>query len=51
MIIGTQPHSSTTRALTQSVAMTSTRDASSNPTLRALKQVDVAESATNRATP
>jgi hypothetical protein len=43
MIIGTQPHSSPTRALATSVAMTSTRDALSNTSLRALKQAEVAD--------
>jgi len=46
LIIGTQPHSNGTRALTESVAMTSTRDALSNTSLRALKQANVASPTT-----
>ena len=40
-IIGTQPHTTATRTIAESVAMTSTRDALSNE--KSLKRVDDAE--------
>lgn len=43
-IVGTQPASNATRAIAESVAMTSTRDAmNSNHALHVLKHVDVAD--------
>lgn len=42
MIIGTQPHNTATRAIAESVAMTSTRDALSS--IKPLKRIDADKS-------
>lgn len=50
MIIGTQPHNTATRAIAESVAMTSTRDAlSSIKPVKVVKQAKASDNATANA--